>query len=67
MIKASHKMKELLFDDLGRKFLFAVFFSLLGFILVLFKYLSANDWCTFILWMSGIFAGTNITEKIFKK
>jgi len=60
-------MKSFLFEDMGRKFIYAVLFGILGLILVPFKYLSGNDWCNFILLMSAIFAGTNITEKILKK
>lgn len=60
-------MNEVIFNSMGRKFVFAVLFSLLGFILVIFKYLPANEWCNFIILMSGIFAGTNVAQKIMKK
>lgn len=60
-------MKGIIFDDMGRKFLFAIFFSMLGFILVLFKYSSANDWFTFIQWISGMFIIGNGADKVIEK
>lgn len=54
-------------DAVGRKFVFAVLVTILGFILVLFGKVSAGDWQNFVMVISGIFVVGNISEKIVKK
>lgn len=60
-------MKDVLFDDLGRKFLFVVAVVTAGFVLVLFKYSTSESWFTFVQWIGGFFFAANVGDKVTDK
>lgn len=54
-------------DAVGRKFVFAVLVTILGFILVLGGKVSAENWQTFVMVISGLFIAGNLGDKIINK
>lgn len=57
-----------LFNDVvGRKFVFAVLVTILGFVLVLAGKVSAENWQNFVILISGIYVVGNIGDKIVNK
>ncbi len=60
-------MNNILFDAMGRKFIFAILVTILGFILVLTGYVKAVDWQNFVMVMGGIYVLGNLGDRITKK
>ena len=60
-------MNNILFDAMGRKFIFAILVTILGFILVLTGYVKAVDWQTFVILIGATYVIGNISDKITKK
>lgn len=54
-------------DAVGRKFVFAVLVTILGFVLVLAGKVSAGDWQAFVMVISGLFIVGNLGDKIINK
>lgn len=54
-------------DAVGRKFVFAVLVTILGFILVLVGKVTAGEWQNFVMVVAGLYISGNIAERIVNK
>lgn len=57
-------MKDIVFDDLGRKFIFALLVVIAGFVLVLTGKASVEQWFNFAELIGGIYVAGNVGEKV---
>ncbi len=57
-------MKDILFDDLGRKFIFALVVIMAGFALVLAGKATVEQWFSFVEIIGAIYVSGNVGEKL---